>query len=64
LGLRAWAPSYVEQKPLSAVPAAARRSHGGLFLLPMARLVMTGAEGPQGLAGYLAILLEPRYARP
>ena len=27
----------------------------------MARLVVTGAEGPQGLAGYLAILAEPRY---
>src|SRR5215472_13139824 len=31
------------------------------FLLPMARLVVTGAEGPQGFAGYLAILIEPRY---
>src|SRR5437899_3373011 len=31
------------------------------FLLPMARLVVTGAEGRQGLAGYLAILTEPRY---
>src|ERR1700752_2349716 len=31
------------------------------FLLPMARLVVTGAEGPQGLAGYLAILTETRY---
>ena len=31
------------------------------FLLPMARLVVTGAEGPQGLAGYLSILVEPRY---
>lgn len=31
------------------------------FLLPMARLVVVGAEGPQGPAGYLAILLEPRY---
>src|SRR6202790_4855159 len=31
------------------------------FLLPMARLVVTGAEGPHGLAGYLAILTEPRY---
>src|SRR6201995_5277697 len=31
------------------------------FVLPMARLVVTGAEGPQGLAGYLAILTEPRY---
>src|SRR5437667_8418125 len=31
------------------------------FVLPMARLVVTGAEGPQGLAGYLAILVEPRY---
>src|SRR5437868_10358984 len=31
------------------------------FLMPMARLVVTGAEGPQGLAGYLAILTEPRY---
>lgn len=40
--------------PLAAVTAA-------FFLLPMARLVVTGAQGPQGLAGYLAILLEPRY---
>src|SRR6476660_1331717 len=31
------------------------------FLLPMARLVVMGAEGPQGVAGYLAILTEPRY---
>jgi putative spermidine/putrescine transport system permease protein len=40
--------------PLAAVTAA-------FFLLPMARLVVTGAEGPQGMAGYLAILTEPRY---
>src|SRR6201981_918998 len=40
--------------PLAAVTAA-------FFLLPMARLVVTGAEGPQGAAGYLAILAEPRY---
>ncbi|MEH2620682.1 putative spermidine/putrescine transport system permease protein [Bradyrhizobium sp. AZCC 1620] len=40
--------------PLMAVTAA-------FFLLPMARLVITGAGGPQGLAGYLAILTEPRY---
>jgi putative spermidine/putrescine transport system permease protein len=40
--------------PLVAVTAA-------FFLLPMARLVVTGAEGPQGMAGYLAILIEPRY---
>src|SRR5215469_6654173 len=40
--------------PLAAVTLA-------FFLLPMARLVVTGAEGPQRLAGYLAILLEPRY---
>src|SRR5712671_5590891 len=40
--------------PLGAVTAA-------FFLLPMARLVMTGAEGPQGLVGYLAVLTEPRY---
>jgi putative spermidine/putrescine transport system permease protein len=31
------------------------------FLLPMARLIVTGAEGPQGISGYLAILAEPRY---
>ena len=24
-------------------------------------LVVTGAEGPRGLAGYLAIIVEPRY---
>jgi putative spermidine/putrescine transport system permease protein len=40
--------------PLAVVTAA-------FFLLPMVRLVVTGAEGPQGLAGYLAILIEPRY---
>src|SRR6478609_8830547 len=40
--------------PLAVVTAA-------FFLLPMARLVLTGAEGPRGLAGYLAILTEPRY---
>jgi len=40
--------------PLMVVTAA-------FFLLPMARLVVTGAEGPLGLAGYLAILTEPRY---
>src|SRR6201989_2299683 len=40
--------------PLVVVTAA-------FFLLPMALLVVPGAEGPQGLAGYLAILLEPRY---
>jgi len=40
--------------PLAVVTVA-------FFLLPMVRLVMTGAEGPQGLAGYLAILIEPRY---
>jgi putative spermidine/putrescine transport system permease protein len=31
------------------------------FLVPMARLLVTGAEGPHGLAEYLAILTEPRY---
>src|SRR5450631_3219436 len=40
--------------PLAVVTVA-------FFLLPMARLVVTGAEGPQGVAGYLAILTEPRY---
>src|ERR1044072_9880811 len=40
--------------PLAVVTAA-------FFLLPMARLVVTGAEGPQGLGGYLAILTEARY---
>src|ERR1700747_1214102 len=40
--------------PLVVVTAA-------FFLLPMARLVVTGADGPQGIAGYLAILIEPRY---
>src|ERR1700679_2291715 len=40
--------------PLAVVTVA-------FFLLPMAQLVVTGAEGPQGLAGYLAILTEPRY---
>jgi putative spermidine/putrescine transport system permease protein len=40
--------------PLAAVTTA-------FFLLPMARLLLTGAEGPRGLAEYLAIILEPRY---
>src|SRR6202000_2190390 len=40
--------------PLAVVTAA-------FFLLPMARLVVVGAGGPHGLAGYLAILVEPRY---
>src|SRR6201995_5992580 len=40
--------------PLAVVTAA-------FFLLPMARLVVTGAEGAQGFAGYLLILIEPRY---
>src|SRR5579871_2310536 len=40
--------------PLAVVTAA-------FFLLPMARLVVTGTEGPQGFSGYLAILVEPRY---
>ena len=40
--------------PLAVVTTA-------FFLLPMARLVVVGAEGPQGLAGYLALLTEPRY---
>jgi putative spermidine/putrescine transport system permease protein len=31
------------------------------FVLPMARLVVTGASGDQGLSAYAAILLEPRY---
>src|SRR5215470_15893276 len=40
--------------PLAVVTAA-------FFLLPMARLAVTGADGPRGLVGYLAILTEPRY---
>ncbi|KIZ39230.1 MULTISPECIES: ABC transporter permease [Rhodopseudomonas] len=40
--------------PLAVVTAA-------FFLLPMARLVVVGAQGPRGLAEYLAILTEPRY---
>ena len=40
--------------PLAVVTTA-------FFLLPMARLVVAGAEGPQGLAAYLTILSEPRY---
>jgi putative spermidine/putrescine transport system permease protein len=31
------------------------------FLLPMARLLVTGADGPHGIAEYLAILTEARY---
>src|SRR5215475_10367994 len=40
--------------PLAAVTAA-------FFLLPMGRLIVTGAGGPQEGAAYLAILTEPRY---
>ena len=40
--------------PLVALTAA-------FFLIPMARLLVTGADGPRGLAEYLAILTEPRY---
>src|SRR5437868_10577303 len=40
--------------PLAVVTAA-------FFLIPMARLVIAGAGGPQGFSGYLAILTEPRY---
>ena len=40
--------------PLAVVTVA-------FFLLPITRLVVTGADGPQGIAGYLAILTEPRY---
>jgi putative spermidine/putrescine transport system permease protein len=40
--------------PLAVVTAA-------FFVLPMARLVVTGASGPSGIAAYAAILTEPRY---
>jgi putative spermidine/putrescine transport system permease protein len=40
--------------PLAVVTVA-------FFVLPMARLVATGATGPSGLAAYAAILTEPRY---
>jgi putative spermidine/putrescine transport system permease protein len=56
------APSFMSHRtfvwlclvPLAAVTVA-------FFLLPMVRLLVTGAEGPQGFAAYLAILVEPRY---
>src|SRR5690348_7106284 len=31
------------------------------FVLPMIRLMLIGGSGPQGLAAYAAILIEPRY---
>jgi len=34
---------------------------GAFFVLPMARLVVTGASGELGIKAYAAILLEPRY---
>lgn len=40
--------------PLSVLTAA-------FFLLPMAQLLVTGAEGPNRLAEYFSILAEPRY---
>ena len=40
--------------PLAVVTTA-------FFLVPMARLMITGASGPTGIAAYAAILTEPRY---
>jgi putative spermidine/putrescine transport system permease protein len=40
--------------PLAIVVAA-------FFVLPMARLVVVGADGPLGLKAYAAILIDPRY---
>src|ERR1700743_3081314 len=40
--------------PLAVVTTA-------FFLLPMARLVVVGSEGPQGVAACLATLTDPRY---
>ena len=40
--------------PLAVVATA-------FFLLPMARLIVTGANGPLGIGAYAAILTEPRY---
>ena len=40
--------------PLAAIVIA-------FFLLPMARLIVTGASGPSGIGAYAAILVEPRY---
>jgi putative spermidine/putrescine transport system permease protein len=34
---------------------------GAFFVLPMVRLVLVGAGGPEGLRAYAAILLDPRY---
>jgi putative spermidine/putrescine transport system permease protein len=31
------------------------------FVLPMLRLIVTGASGPSGIAAYAAIIVEPRY---
>jgi putative spermidine/putrescine transport system permease protein len=31
------------------------------FVLPMMRLIVTGAGGPQGISAYAAVLLEPRF---
>ena len=31
------------------------------FVLPMLRLIVTGANGPSGVAAYAAIIVEPRY---
>lgn len=40
--------------PLAAIVIA-------FFLLPVARLIVTGANGPSGIGAYAAILIEPRY---
>jgi putative spermidine/putrescine transport system permease protein len=40
--------------PLAVLVAA-------FFLLPMARLTLTGASGQDGLRAYAAILIDPRY---
>ena len=42
--------------------AAARRRRRAFFLLPMARLMVAGASGPnRTFSAYAAILTEPRY---
>ncbi|CCE04159.1 putative permease protein; membrane protein; exported protein [Bradyrhizobium sp. STM 3843] len=36
-------------------------STAAFFLLPMAKLLITGSEGPKGFSEYLSIVVEPRY---
>src|SRR5215472_4779929 len=64
-----WRASAAEPRPLAISGTAFARlclvplavAVAAFFVLPMARLMEVGADGPKGLAAYAAILIEPRY---